>query len=601
MKKKLFLVASVLFSGLLASCDYLDSFKSSGDVEYIPFQSSENANWGLISTDGEVLLEEEFKHKPTAAVNGLFFVKDKNGEYEIWTAEKKTKTIGERYLSICPFTEDVTVAVQKNQHISIIDKKGKQVASLDKANGKNIKTAQAFSEGLAIIETEDGYGYVDTKGKVVVEPKYAVAMPCSDGKLITITKREYEKNGIEGLYTILDKKGKELFTIKGSKYRISSGYKHGLLSVCAVAGDDLKCGFLDEKGEETLKPSSKISIITDWSEKDFIFYDGEGYGLKSMEGETIIRPKYNQLQYAGNDLLWACKSGDDDNYILIDKKGTEITKDGYSTVMSFMGSCALVRVSAKEWGLINDSGEELKLKTDIYDVSIETGPLFVTSDFMDLDAIVKALHITADGLGGLNVNLNPQQMIKPYSEYSGTDMDRIDPNTYWLTDRLEYEKQVEEVSVEFMAVYQGALSNNSGGYWYDSNYEWSSEKPLYIEAKVSGKRLRGKTQNMFRQILANVKSLGNVYKENRGAAIVAVRGGCFIVINHGAYVTARRENGESYKNYDISKYQNVEENTVIDATLEEDGIGTPPDDYSDEDYNEEYYEEPADVYEEEDY
>jgi len=565
MKKPFYLIASVLLLGLFASCDS----QNGTNVDYIPFQSSSDGNWGLISPDGDILLDGEFKNKPTAVVNDRFFVEDKDGMYEIWTAEEKTKTVGEKYLGICPFTEDVTVAVQKNQHICIIDKKGKTVATLDKANGKNIKTARAFSEGLSLIETEDGLGFVDTKGKVVIENKYVFSGQCSDGKIIVLSQKEYEKKGQDATLSVIDKKGNELFTIKSTKYQIlSAEYKHGYLPVKLTGGDESKCGFLDDKGEEILKPTSKIQSIVDWTADDFIFSDGSGYGLKSMDGETIIRAKYDAMQYASEDLIWAYKS-EDKGYILIDKEGNEVTDEPYKDITKFMGNNALVKLSAKDWGIIDNSGNEIKLKVDIYNINLNVGAQSVTSDFMDLDAIVTALNITSDGFGGMGINMTPQQLIKAYGDASGNSVEPIRPDRYAGKDKLEYYKSVEGVNIAFETYYRIGYLARSAGSWYDSSYEWTSEKPSYVKAEITGSRLDGKVSNLFRQILDAAKPLGNVYKENRGAAIIAVRGGCILVINHGSYVSIARENGENYKNYDISEYQNVEDGTEINATIEE--------------------------------
>ena len=63
MKIKLFLFAAILAA--LCSCS------KSGDIQYLPFQSDEHSNWGLVSTDGKVLFENEFKNEPTVVMHDV--------------------------------------------------------------------------------------------------------------------------------------------------------------------------------------------------------------------------------------------------------------------------------------------------------------------------------------------------------------------------------------------------------------------------------------------------------------------------------------------------------------------------------------------------
>ena len=83
----------VIMAGLfMASCTSKND--PLNEVEYFPFQESKDGNWGMIGIDGKVLFSEEFKNMPTMAVNGRFMVKNSDGLWEIYTAEKKPEKIG---------------------------------------------------------------------------------------------------------------------------------------------------------------------------------------------------------------------------------------------------------------------------------------------------------------------------------------------------------------------------------------------------------------------------------------------------------------------------------------------------------------------------
>ena len=59
---------------LLSSCG-----QKSAELEYIPFRSSSDGRWGMISTDGKVLFDAEFNDMPQAAYCGRFFIENNDG------------------------------------------------------------------------------------------------------------------------------------------------------------------------------------------------------------------------------------------------------------------------------------------------------------------------------------------------------------------------------------------------------------------------------------------------------------------------------------------------------------------------------------------
>ena len=72
----------VLISLSFMSC----SETGNGDVEYIPFKETIDGQWGMISMDGKVLFKEEFKDEPTVVRDGRFFVRNKDGFWEMYDA-----------------------------------------------------------------------------------------------------------------------------------------------------------------------------------------------------------------------------------------------------------------------------------------------------------------------------------------------------------------------------------------------------------------------------------------------------------------------------------------------------------------------------------
>src|SRR5690606_38660524 len=82
-----------------------------------------------------------------------------------------------------------------------------------------------FSEGLAAVNKNDKYGFIDTKGKVVIEPKYDWASSFSDGLAIV---------SAEGLYGAIDKKGK---TVIPFEYQALADFQEGFATAARPPKD----------------------------------------------------------------------------------------------------------------------------------------------------------------------------------------------------------------------------------------------------------------------------------------------------------------------------------------------------------------------------
>lgn len=82
---------SFLVVAMLTMMFFSCSKTENGNVEYIPFQETADGQWGMISLDGKVLFKEEFKNKPTIVRDGRFFVRTKDGVWEMYDATEKPR------------------------------------------------------------------------------------------------------------------------------------------------------------------------------------------------------------------------------------------------------------------------------------------------------------------------------------------------------------------------------------------------------------------------------------------------------------------------------------------------------------------------------
>lgn len=521
MKKILF---SALFAGILTSCNLVGGSSDSADA--IPFQSSENGRWGMIKPDGKILFEDEYKNRPTLSFNERFAVKNSDGLWEIYTTAEKPEKVGEEYKQLSDFSSGVALSVKKGERIKIIDRDGGTVATLEKSNGKNITKCFSFYDGLAMFMTDDAAGVIDTKGKIIVEAqKYFYALPVTSDRIIAIEKKYQNKETKERVLTILDGSGKELSKVKCSKYDdVNAIMGNGeLLAVTQKNDGEVRCGMIDMNGEVVAKPSPKVKNIDGNRKDNFIFSDGENYGVMDRTGDIIIRAKYDKLAWASDELLWAYKKNNNSVEVnLIDLEGNEITKDSYADAVEFLdGNNAFVKVADHEWSIVNKKGEEqkeVKSMNDVYDLANESPDFMLQSEYIDIDAIVSYFNMSKTGMGDFNMTMTVPQMLKVYNEESG---DNVDAETNYM----EYKNLFE-----FIHTMEGAIEvkvkvtygEGIGEQKEDGTYAWKNIQPEIITLSVPCGGMKEKQREIFTKLASKAKEQGTVYKENKNACIVNI-------------------------------------------------------------------------------
>lgn len=143
-----------------------------------------------------------------------------------------------------------------------------------------------FSEGLAPVNSYGGYGYIDKKGKEIVELKYDNAHGFSSGfAVVALNKDGSEKEGI------IDKTGKEVME---ARYDVIYGFESGLSTV--KNGGEIKEGHYREGGKQ---------------------------GLIDIDGKEILPVEYDDAGYFEEGIIPMRKG---DIWSLFDKTGNELVK-----------------------------------------------------------------------------------------------------------------------------------------------------------------------------------------------------------------------------------------------------------------------------------
>lgn len=601
MKKELLLIS---ICAIMASCGKDES----RGVEYVPYQETDDGQWSMISPSGKVLFSEEFKNAPTVVKEGRFMVKNEEGLWEIYTAEEKPKKIGSEYAYASCFEDGKALVSERNDYVKIIDLDGNELKKLDKIGNKIVDAVSAFSEGYAVYQTGDLYGALDDDGKEIIKPDYLVLYPCSDGKFIGINKKyEKEFNKKDGkkklTYDVLDTSGKKLFEINSDKYsNTGTRFIDGLLTV-AVEKDGKECwGLINDKNEVVVKPAEKIKGISDIKGKRFVYNNGEAYGVMNLDGENIVRAKYDFLYFDISDRLVAVteKTKNSYNYEckFIDDNDNQIGEDKYVSINPFAhfdGNHSFVKVSDRIWSIVDKDGKQIEKLPDIVNINLSFGDKEIVNDHVDFAALFAEMKLSENGVDGLSFETTPAEAVKVGVENgvrTGTDKHPAnDPYWYDYSDNILYSKTFSKVNSVIAVGFPGKISRqtyrNETEYFYGyafnrkvpSGYAFNTFKAVVFLVSFSNTgKMTGKLELLLKELKAHFKKNGKLEKENNGAAVYTIND------NNRVKVYMEEDRVEviwgdikAVKDIDIEEYKNTKEKINIDQSVIQtvNGSGNP--------------------------
>jgi len=409
MKKLLFVFAAVATVFAFVSCD-----KSSSEqlkAEYLPFKTDDKDAWGLLGKDGKPLFKDEFDAELSPSINGVFAVETKNGISLYRTSEKPELIKGcEDLKAVGMMNEGLIPIVRKGQRIEYVDKVGKTKFVLNPYKNKEIVFASIFIDGLAVIETDDEkYGFIDTKGKVVIEPKYSYVSVFNEGLCLV---QKIEKNK-DTLMVIINKDGKEVKKLPKDISIGSNVFEEGKLYAKIGTGENRRCVFFDTKGEIMRKLPKKVKRVSDYQGDYYIYSDEEGNkGVNNMKDETIIRAKYESMEFVGKKTFLVEKG---DKWNLIDDEDNVIKTFEDYTIMSYSDDweCLLGTDSDGKTELLNTKGEKISNEAFILAKTFYPCTSGVNSDYFDVAATAEKLAncVSDNGIGKIKLGDSMQQWL----------------------------------------------------------------------------------------------------------------------------------------------------------------------------------------------
>lgn len=523
---------SLALTGLILAGGAISCNKSGADeffdkIDLMAAQTSKE-KWGFVNKDGKTVLEDEFAERPTAVYNGLFTIEEKGGytlykmsgdEYKIVGECEKLKSVGYLEDGLIPMTF-------AKQRISVADASGNKKFDLNPVNGQEVTSCDnAYLEGLLGFTLEDGNkGYFDDKGNVAIKPIYSAIWGFSDGLAVVEQTKKDSKDEEKTVTSVIDKKGNTVFTIKEDYVLSSYAYYGGYL----FGKDGDKAILIDRKGEIKKLPS-KINSVIGLNGSYIIFTDEDRqYGVADLEGEIIIRAKYDAISFDGQDHFLGKRN---DKIYRLDKEGKEVDNFDFDEVV-YAGKFGYAAQDGNKWELIDEKGKQ-KGKDDYYNLFINPAPAFeVTTDYFNVTDVAKKLVSLIDGnkVGGYELGSTASKVLaaeKPdnYSYRYSSDVKLPNLN-----------KEGFRYTITGSGLFTESLVNsdwNSSNYTY--SYSWNpSSKLCAVKLTLDAATEWG--EEGFKALSSELKSAGyNVkktgYAEGDHCAAVYTKGQTAVVVD----------------------------------------------------------------------
>lgn len=393
----------------------------------MPAKADSGDNWGLVDAKGEFLFEDEFSNRPSAVVNGYFYVQEGDG-YSVYKAEKTPKPVNDLTgLKAVGFYKDGLIpVVRRNEPISFVDADGNTRFTLKDVDGVNVTgCANFFINGRCAICTADGrWGAIDTDGNVVIKPKYNNAMYFIEDYVVAIDEESGEAS-------VLDKDGNVKAPIScnvvwGNSF--NDGYSVGVTQ----ESDDTEFLLIKENGEFTRLPSS-VKNVRGWNDRYIIYNTDEGScGIMTVEGEITVRAKYDDMELLANGKFMGERNG---KYMYVNPDNGETEPIGknaspaikYPYIMNLIFGFDFEMVSENdddEMQLRSYNGDKIGKPMYRYKGSVDVDYLY--SDYYDYDAATQAVVDMFDdrGLKGYPFASSMGRYIDPERQLSWYNGDR---------------------------------------------------------------------------------------------------------------------------------------------------------------------------------
>lgn len=244
----------------------------------------EDGKFGYIDTKGNIVIDFQYED-PLIRMRSFIFKSDvglfkdgvscvkKNDKYG-YIDKKGNVIIDFKFNSASAFYDGLAYT-----DTGYIDKTGNVVINSDEYS----VIFRDFSDGLACVKKNEKYGFIDTKGNVVIDFQYDKAFDFSEG-LACVSKNDK--------YGYIDKKGNVIIDFQFSDaHRFSDGL--------AYARKNNKYGYINKEGKVII--DFQFDDAFDFSEELALVKKDNKYQFINKNGKTVIdKIEVNELMFSDN-------------------------------------------------------------------------------------------------------------------------------------------------------------------------------------------------------------------------------------------------------------------------------------------------------------
>ncbi len=267
-------ILSVYFCFFVVLCSCKShSIKESVILTYYPFKIGNY--WGCMDTTCNFKLQPKFEFISEFSEKKALVLS--NGKYAYIDDSCVFKT-NFNYTDATLFSESKAFVVDSSGALICLSDKFSKLFTL-----KNVQEVDFFSEGLAAIKKNNKFGFIDTTGSVIIEPKYDQVLSFSDG-LCAVASSKIKGDSLLFSWSFIDKAGKVV--LKGP-FLEANGFEKGLASVKFMNGNSC---WIDKLGKNVFNVSYKE--CRSFSEEVAIFRDTLFYGIINRNGTVLLKPTY---------------------------------------------------------------------------------------------------------------------------------------------------------------------------------------------------------------------------------------------------------------------------------------------------------------------
>lgn len=138
-----------------------------------------------------------------------------------------------------------------------------------------------FIDGLALVWDGKNYGYIDKKGKYVINPQFEKATEFKNGLAII------DQGGMKGY---IDKEGK---IVINPQFKNASLFSSN--DIAAVKSSDGKYGYIDKDGKYIINP--QFERASDFFEDIAFVHSADKWGIIDQKGKYIVNPQFDEIEF----------------------------------------------------------------------------------------------------------------------------------------------------------------------------------------------------------------------------------------------------------------------------------------------------------------